>query len=100
MARKFSELTAKLPKEVQENIKKRVEANVEEILMSEMRKLAGFTQEKLADKMGITQSALSQLENQPDPHLSTLSRMVKALGGELEISVKYQGKDIKIKQTA
>jgi len=100
MARKFSELTAKLPKEVQENIKKRVEANVEEILMSEMRKLAGFTQKKLADKMGITQSALSQLENQPDPHLSTLSRMVKALGGELEISVKYQGKDLKIKQTA
>jgi predicted transcriptional regulator len=100
MARKFSELTAKLPKEVQENIKKRVEANVEEILMSEMRKLAGFTQEKLAEKMGITQSALSQLENQPDPHLSTLSKMVKALGGELEICVKYQGKDLKIKQTA
>lgn len=100
MAKKFNELREKLPKEVQENIKKRVEANVEEILMSEMRKLAGFTQKNLADKMGITQSALSQLENQPDPHLSTLSKMVKALGGELEISVKYQGKDLKIKQTA
>ena len=100
MARKFSELKAKLPKEVQENIKKSVDTNVEGILMSEMRKLAGFTQKNLAEKMGITQSALSQLENQPDPHLSTLSKMVEALGGELEISVKYQGKHLKITQTA
>lgn len=100
MAKNFDDLFSKMSKEAQSEVNARVAQNVEEILIGEMRKLAGFTQKELAEKMGVTQSALSQLENQPDPHLSTLSKMVKALGGELEISVKYQGKDLKIKNTA
>ena len=100
MAKKFDDLFSKMSKEAQEEVEARVAVDVEEILISEMRKLAGFTQKDLAEKMGVTQSALSQFENQPDPQLSTLSKMVKALGGELELHVKYQGKDLKIKYTA
>jgi predicted transcriptional regulator len=100
MAKKFNDLFAKMPKEAQEEVEAKAAIEVEEILISEMRKLAGFTQKDLAEKMGVTQSALSQLENQSDPQLSTLSKLVQALGGELELHVKYQDKDLKIKQTA
>jgi predicted transcriptional regulator len=100
MAKKFNDLFAKMPKNTQKEVEDKAAAEVEDILISEMRKLAGFTQKDLAQKMGVTQSALSQLENQSDPQLSTLSKLVQALGGELELHVKYQGKDLKIKQTA
>lgn len=99
MAKKFNDLFNKLPDETKARVEQRVSETVEEILLSEMRKMAGFTQNELAEKIGVSQSALSQIESQSDLHLSTLSKLVAALGGELELHVKYQGKDLKIKQT-
>jgi len=100
MANKFNDLFEKLPSEAKSRVEKRVSESVEEMLLSEMRKMAGFTQNDLADKVGISQSALSQMENQSDFQLSTLAKLVEALGGELELHVKYQGKDLKIRQPA
>jgi transcriptional regulator with XRE-family HTH domain len=62
-----------------------VRADLAEMLLSEIRRLAGLTQEQLAGSLGITQPTLSQLESQGDMQISTLRRIVEALGGELEI---------------
>jgi transcriptional regulator with XRE-family HTH domain len=56
-----------------------------EMLLKEVRLVAGLTQDQLADSMGITQSALSRLEGQDDMYVSTLQRIVEALGGRLDI---------------
>jgi len=56
-----------------------------EMLLSEIRRLAGLTQEQLAASLGVKQPTLSQLESQDDMQISTLRRIVEKLGGELEI---------------
>ena len=48
------------------------------MLLGEVRKQLGFTQTSVAKAMGVSQSALSQVESQDDVQLSTLRRLVKA----------------------
>jgi transcriptional regulator with XRE-family HTH domain len=44
-----------------------------------------LTQAQVAQSLGVKQPTLSQLESQDDMQISTLRRIVEALGGELEI---------------
>ncbi|HSV13726.1 MAG TPA: helix-turn-helix transcriptional regulator [Tepidisphaeraceae bacterium] len=62
---------------------------MEAMLLSEVRKQLGFTQTAVAKAMGVSQSALSQMESQDDLQLSTLRRLVSALGGELDIVARF-----------
>ena len=62
---------------------------MEAMLLAEVRKQLGFTQVAVAKAMGVSQSALSQLESQDDLQLSTLRRLVKALGGELDVVARF-----------
>jgi DNA-binding XRE family transcriptional regulator len=83
--RKFSELRAKLSPERRRRVDAKVREMEAEMLLREIRQLAGLTQEQLAESMGVTQSALSRLESQDDMYVSTLQRIVESLGGRLEI---------------
>jgi DNA-binding XRE family transcriptional regulator len=69
-----------------------------EMLLTELRKLEGVTQVELARKLGIKQPAISQLEQQDDMQISTLQRMVQALGGVLEITVRLPGGEYRLGQ--
>ena len=69
-----------------------------EMLLAELRKLEGVTQVELAEKLGIKQPAVSQLEQSDDMQVSTLQRIVKALGGVLEITVRLPGGEYRLGQ--
>ena len=69
-----------------------------EMLLTELRKLEGMTQVELARKLGIKQPAVSQLEQQGDMQVSTLQRIVVALGGVLEITVRLPGGEYRLGQ--
>jgi len=68
-----------------------------EMLLAEIRKFMGFTQEELASAMGVTQPCLSKLENQTDMQISTLRRLIEALGGQLEIVAHLPRGDIRVR---
>lgn len=68
-----------------------------EMVLAEIRKFAGVTQEELAATLGVTQPSLSKLENQDDMQISTLRRVIEALGGELEIIVHLPKADIRVR---
>jgi predicted transcriptional regulator len=84
--------------------KQRSEAHAEakqmmaEMLLAELRKSVGMTQEELADKLGIKQPSLSKLESQDDIQVSTLQRLIEGLGGQLEIVAHMPRGDIRINQ--
>jgi hypothetical protein len=63
-----------------------------QVSLGELRRLAGKTQEQVADESGLSQSALSHFEGSPDHKLSALRRYVAALGGELEVAAVIGGK--------
>jgi predicted XRE-type DNA-binding protein len=69
----------------------RIEAGVREdeaqMLLSELRKHAEMTQADVAEALGIHQPQVSRLESESDMQISTLSRLVRALGGDLEVFV-------------
>jgi DNA-binding XRE family transcriptional regulator len=68
-----------------------------EVILRELRAALGFTQEQLADRLGVQQAAVSRLERRPDMTLSSLRRYVEALGGELEINVRTpDGKQLRL----
>jgi len=69
-----------------------------EMLLGEIRKLVGLTQEEVARKLGVTQPSLSKLENQDDMQITTLRRLIEALGGRLEIVVHLPRGEVRLTQ--
>jgi transcriptional regulator with XRE-family HTH domain len=69
-----------------------------EMLLSEMRTLAGKSQSELARILGVKQPGLSRLEKQDDMQVSTLKRVVEALGGEIHIIARFPKADVEISQ--
>src|SRR4051812_23442843 len=98
MARNFKELEAKMKPEVRARSKARAKQIMAEMLLSEIRQAAGFTQEQLAQALGIKQPSLSRIESQHDMQISTLDRLIRALGGELEIVARLPNGTIRITQ--
>ena len=59
------------------------------VMLQELRKKKGLTQEQLADKCGTTKTYISRIENNvSDIRLSTLMRIIQVgLGGHLNLNV-------------
>ena len=59
------------------------------VMLQELRKGLGLTQEQLAEKCGTTKTYISRIENDAsDIRLSTLMRIIReGLGGHLKLSV-------------
>ena len=98
MARNYNELRAKMSPQSRARAAARSRELISEMLLSELRRLSGLTQNELATALGIRQPTLSRLEAQDDMQISTLHRLVKALGGELEIVAKMPGGRIALSQ--
>ncbi len=59
-------------------------------MLYEMREKAGLSKSALAERMGITQSAISRLEGNPlGASMKTLSNYAQACGAEINIQAVY-----------
>jgi DNA-binding XRE family transcriptional regulator len=90
MAKSFDELADRVmtPKS-RARAARRTKELLAEMLLSEIRKLAGKSQADVARTLGIKQPSLSKLENQNDMQISTLKRIVEALGGQIHIIAQF-----------
>lgn len=59
------------------------------VALSRIRELLAFTQEEIARELQIQQAAVSKLERRDDMHVSTLSRLIEAMGGNLKLIAKF-----------
>jgi plasmid maintenance system antidote protein VapI len=50
---------------------------------------SGISQIELAELMGVRQATISKIERRHDLSVSTLRRIVQALGGVLEVTVRF-----------
>ena len=99
MTKSFEDLVKRTTnKSARERVARRTRALISEMLLSELRQQRGKSQSQLADALGIKQPSLSKLEKQGDMQVSTLQRIVTALGGELEVVAKFPSGTIKISQ--
>jgi transcriptional regulator with XRE-family HTH domain len=96
MAKKFSELVARMSPEDQARSAELAEQLMRDMPLVELRQARDFTQAELAEALGTSQASVSKLERRSDMYLSTLRRLVEAMGGELEITAKFPDGDIRL----
>ncbi|HET6331971.1 MAG TPA: helix-turn-helix transcriptional regulator [Polyangiales bacterium] len=87
---------ARLSPEARARVNQRVQTDLEQLTLRELRQELELTQQQVADKADMTQSELSRLESRTDHRVSTLRRYVEAMGGELEISVVVGKRRLKL----
>jgi len=54
--------------------------------LAALRRQAGVTQDELAERLGVSQSWISQIEAETDIRMSTIAAFVAALGGKLQFT--------------
>ena len=89
MAKKFSQLRAKMSAAARAESAEIAAALRKEMPLHQLRQALKLSQEEVAEELGITQAAVSRLEHRPDLFVSTLRRFIEAMGGELEIRVRF-----------
>lgn len=95
---KFSKLLDKMSPERRAQSDARVKELQAEMVLAELRKYSGMTQQEMADILGISQPSLSKMESQDDMQISTLSRLISSLGGKLELIAHLPKGDIRLTQ--
>lgn len=87
----FQQLREQIAPERRQATAARVKAELIAMTLRELRQSQEMTQQEVAERLEITQPALSKLEHQGDLHLSTLYRVIESLGGELKLVVSFPG---------
>ena len=99
MAIKLDALLGELPEERRQAIARRTaELVVEEATLRQIREVRDHSQEEIAQKLHIRQSAVSKLERRTDMYLSTLRNYIEAMGGKLEIVAHFPDQTVRIHQ--
>jgi transcriptional regulator with XRE-family HTH domain len=96
MAKKFSELRAKMSPEAQARSAARTEGMLVEMQLQALRKSKNLTQVGVAQAMRVEQAAVSKIEHRDDMYISTLREYVKALGGELKLVASFPEGEIQV----
>lgn len=96
--RNFRELEARMSPASRRRSRALARQWMREMLLAEVRRAQGKTQMQVAKSLRITQPSLSKLESQSDIQVSTLNRIVEALGGELEVVAKLPTGSVRLTQ--
>lgn len=96
MAKKFSELRARMPVDAQERARAQADAILAELKLAELRQARGFSQQDVADALQIQQPSVARMEKRKDIYLSTLRSHIEAMGGKLELIARFSDGAVKI----
>lgn len=66
--------------------------------LAELRRARSLSQAELAQTLGVGQGSVAKIEKRADMYISTLSRFIEAMGGEMEIVARFPDHTVKIKQ--
>lgn len=89
MAKKFQSLREGMSQERRDKIDAMTKEMLAEMPMHALRDALQFTQQQLAEELGVNQAAISKMERRPDHLVSTLRRFIEAMGGELELKAHF-----------
>lgn len=98
MSKPFSELREKMTVEQRKRSKTKTDILKNEMALQELRQALDLTQEELARELHVNQAAVSKFESQSDVYISTLRKILFAMGGELKIVAHFDDGDVLINQ--
>jgi transcriptional regulator with XRE-family HTH domain len=92
----FSNLTKDFSPERRVRIElKKIELR-EAMELSELRQAIGKSQEEMAKNLEVMQPAIAKLEKRTDIRISSLRKLIEALGGTLEVKAHFPQGDVTI----
>ena len=100
MAKNFKELQARMPREARVRSEEAAKKMISEMGLAELREAMDLTQESLADTLHVRQASISKMERRSDMYISTLSKIIEAMGGELQIIANMPNRRVQIRQFA
>jgi transcriptional regulator with XRE-family HTH domain len=95
----FSELEKNMSNEALKESDKKFNEMMLGYTLAQIRENQGITQEELAKRLNINQSAISKFEKREAITISKLQEFIKAMGGEVEININFPDKKIKLKHS-
>jgi DNA-binding XRE family transcriptional regulator len=91
-------LRARMAREVRLRSEASAAKMISEMGLAELRAAMDMTQESLANALHVKQASISKMERRSDMYISTLSKIIEAMGGELQIVAKMPNGNVKIRQ--
>ncbi len=98
MDKNFKELQAKMSPEARARAEAKAEGMIREMALDELRAALDLTQQQLADVLRVKQAAISKVERRSDMFISTLRKIIEAMGGKLEIRAVLPEGTVRINQ--
>lgn len=93
----FSILRERMSAEAQAEVSARAKAIRMEMDLAELRRARQLSQEQLASILAVSQGSVAKMEKRTDMYISSLRRVIEAMGGELEVVAKFPDHCISIK---
>lgn len=78
--------------------KAKAERMINDMALDELREALKLTQESLAEGLHVNQAAISKVDRRSDMLISTLRKIIEAMGGELEIRAILPAGVVRINQ--
>jgi|SRR5277367_2423810 hypothetical protein len=98
MARNFKELQSKMSRKARERSERLAGKFAAGMGLAELRVAMEMTQESLADMLCVKQASISKMERRSDMYISTLSKIIEAMGGKLQIVANMPNGKVEIRQ--
>ncbi len=98
MSKPFNNLLKDMSPDRLDRIHHKKEVMKNEMALSELRQALDLTQVELAKSLHMKQAAISRFEHQSDIYLSTLRRILFAVGAELKIVAQFPEGSVNINQ--
>lgn len=98
MTKRFADLINQLPKAQRDRAAARRDQILHEISLKQLRLALRLTQVELAGTLRVNQAAISKMESQYDMYISTLRRVLEAMGARLKIIAEFPDGQIVISQ--
>jgi transcriptional regulator with XRE-family HTH domain len=98
MSKPFKNLISKMTPERQAHIRKKTAILKNAMALKDLREAMDLTQEELANTLHMKQAAISKFEHQSDIYLSTLRRILYAMGADLKIVARFPDGEVLINQ--
>ena len=98
MAKNFKILQAKMPAAARARSENELTRMIQEMALDELREALDLTQEHLAEVLQVNQAAVSKVERRSDMYISTLRKIIEAMGGRLDIRAVLPNGVVRINQ--
>ena len=94
----FKSLTDAMAPERRRRIEMKTELLKNAMALQELRQALDLTQDELANTLHLKQSAISKFESQSDIYISTLRKILFAMGADLKIIARFPEGEVLINQ--